>query len=431
MNKARWAEVQLWYNGAKWDAKVKNLSYTDNGTGESDTLELTISNPGGAIRPKKGDTIRARIVGHHWERNGQDKVLECGKFVIDEYSLDTYPTTITLNGLSKPANTDFSTLDRCDTWNSTSLKRIGESIAARYGLTFCFDGMDIDIECREQDGPDGSFYSDLCSQYGFVMKAYCESLWVFERERYKENLAVKTITPAMHNPGSLRYRESLTERYRGGSFRYTDADKDCDILCDVGDKTDKSLFVNQYASGVYDASLQLCAQLNKENHSRVSAGFSSKGEFSISAANTVALAGFGLPDGKYFVEQVSHSVSKSGFGSQFSLVRVEDAFWYWQVGGTIEYHQQDDTGAETYAASEAASAAAGAVAGAAVNLTNAPFYYTSTAATPSCYKSGTFYFYDGILISGRYRITNLASRCGKKPVGQNVTGWVPAEYCGG
>ena len=74
-------------------------------------------------------------------------------------------------------------------------------------------------------------------------------------------------------------------------------------------------------------------------------------------------------------------------------------------------------------------AAAGAEAGAAVTLTNAPFYYTSVASNPSCYKSGVFYFYDGILVNGRYRITNAASRCGKLPVGQNVTGWVPASYC--
>jgi len=74
---------------------------------------------------------------------------------------------------------------------------------------------------------------------------------------------------------------------------------------------------------------------------------------------------------------------------------------------------------------------AGATAGAAVTLTKAPFYYTSVAPKPSCYKSGTFYFYDGILVNNRYRITNTAARCGKLPVGKNVTGWVPASYCNG
>ena len=84
------------------------------------------------------------------------------------------------------------------------------------------------------------------------------------------------------------------------------------------------------------------------------------------------------------------------------------------------------------AAATNAAAAAGAktvAAKQAVSLSNAPFYYTSTAPNPSCYKSGTFYFYDGILVNNRYRITNSPDRCEKLPVGKNVTGWVPAEYC--
>lgn len=438
MDKARWAEVELWYNDTSGIAgRLISLSYTDNGAGESDTIELTLENQDdiwtGSWRPQKGDTIRANIVGHNWEKQGQDKLLECGKFVLDEFSIDTWPSTITLQGLSKPANTDFSTRDRGDTWTNTSLKRIGESIAARYGLEFHFDGMDVEIDCREQSGPDGEFYSELCKDYGFIVKAYCESLWVWERERYKSKAAVKNFLPADHKPGSLSYRQSLTEKYTGGSFRYTDADKDCDILCDVGDESGKVLFLNQRASGVFDASLQLCAAVNEANHGRISMEFATIGEFDVSASNNVRLIGFGSLDGKYFAETVTHTIDRSGgFTTRFSCKGIRDAFWYWEVGGSIEYNQQDEEqSTETYAASEAASAAAGAEAGAAVSLDNAPFYYTSTASSPSCYKSGTYYFYDGILVSGRYRMTNLASRCGKQPVGQNVTGWVPAEYCGG
>lgn len=89
----------------------------------------------------------------------------------------------------------------------------------------------------------------------------------------------------------------------------------------------------------------------------------------------------------------------------------------------------DSTYATTSPAANAASSAAGAEAGASVTLTNAPFYVASTSASPACHKSGTYYFYDGILINGRYRMTNTAARCGKLPVGKNVTGWVPASYC--
>lgn len=63
-----------------------------------------------------------------------------------------------------------------------------------------------------------------------------------------------------------------------------------------------------------------------------------------------------------------------------------------------------------------------------MSLKNCPLYYTSVAKTRSNTVSGTYYLYDGILVAGRYRITNTAARCGKLPVGKNVTGWVDASY---
>lgn len=59
-----------------------------------------------------------------------------------------------------------------------------------------------------------------------------------------------------------------------------------------------------------------------------------------------------------------------------------------------------------------------------VTLENTPLYVSSTAKTPAARKSGTFYIYDGKELNGRYRITNSVDRCGKKPIGENVTGYV-------
>lgn len=59
-----------------------------------------------------------------------------------------------------------------------------------------------------------------------------------------------------------------------------------------------------------------------------------------------------------------------------------------------------------------------------VTLDNTPLYASATAKRPAAYKTGTFYIYDGKEISGRYRITNSADRAGKKPIGENVTGYV-------
>lgn len=54
--------------------------------------------------------------------------------------------------------------------------------------------------------------------------------------------------------------------------------------------------------------------------------------------------------------------------------------------------------------------------------------YTSVIKTKSNTVTGTYYLYDGINVKGRYRITKPASRCGKKPIGKNVTGWIDAKY---
>lgn len=172
-----------------------------------------------------------------------------------------------------------------------------------------------------------------------------------------------------------------------------------------------------------------CAEINNANHGRVKLKFSVMGNWGVSAGNNLRLTGYGDGlnggiNGKYFVDKVTHKYTKSGgFVTSFECSGIFDPFHYWDVGGHIEYHQSEDSSSESYnsayettsPAANAASAAAGATAGAAVTLTKAPFYYTSVAPKPSCYKSGTFYFYDGILVNNRYRITNTAARCGKLP----------------
>ena len=39
-------------------------------------------------------------------------------------------------------------------------------------------------------------------------------------------------------------------------------------------------------------------------------------------------------------------------------------------------------------------------------------------------RSGEWYIFDGKLVNGRYRVTNLESRIGKYPISVNVSGYV-------
>ena len=399
MNNGRRVELDVTYNNAPFagqvGAEIESLTYVDNAADDSDSIDITLDAQDSkwlhGWLPEEGATLRPRIIGRDWNGPGDTHVMECGLFILDDVAYQDAPTTLQVGGVSKPSDTDFSELERETIWKNTSIKRIGESIAGRYGLGFTYDADDYDIECDEQDGTDSSYYT-----------------------------------------------------YTGGYFTYTDADKDLDIVCSVGGGN-HTKNVNRRATSVFDASVQLCAEINNANHGRVKLKFSVMGNWGVSAGNNLRLTGYGDGlnggiNGKYFVDKVTHKYTKSGgFVTSFECSGIFDPFHYWDVGGHIEYHQSEDSSSESYnsayettsPAANAASATAGATAGAAVTLTKAPFYYTSVAPKPSCYKSGTFYFYDGILVNNRYRITNTAARCGKLPVGKNVTGWVPASYCNG
>lgn len=429
---------------------IESLTYVDNAADDSDSIDLTLDAQDSkwlwGWMPQKGATLYPRLLGHDWERPGDERAMDCGLFVVDDVNYSDTPTTLQLGGVSKPSDSNFSEKDRKVTWKNTSIKRIGQTIAARYGLGFTYDAEDYDIECDEQDGADSSYYNTLCQNYGLVLKVYARRLWVYDREAYKAKRAVRTFDRTDIIRGSLSWTTTLSGTYTGGTFDYTDADKDCDISCKMGGGTHiKS--VNRRATSVQDAAVQLCAELNRANHGTIKLRFTVPGDWTVSAGNTINITGYGGGpsggeggiNGKYFVDKVTHKYTKSGgFTTAFECSGVREGFHPYEVGGSIQYNTEgsdtSDTNYsssyETSAAASAASAAAGAEAGAAVTLTNAPFYYTSVAPNPSCYKSGVFYFYDGILVNGRYRITNAASRCGKLPVGQNVTGWVPASYCG-
>lgn len=63
-------------------------------------------------------------------------------------------------------------------------------------------------------------------------------------------------------------------------------------------------------------------------------------------------------------------------------------------------------------------------AGSAINLKNRSLYVSATAAKAVRKISGTYYFYDDKTTNGRRRITTSPANCGKKPIGNYVTGWI-------
>ena len=141
-------------------------------------------------------------------------------------------------------------------------------------------------------------------------------------------------------PGSFTYTETLAGTYTGGTFAYTDQDKDIDITASVGGgKRTKSL--NQYASSVADAAAQLVAALNDANHGSRKISFTIGGNFIIFAGNNVRIEGFGPKiDGKYFVDKTTRTIDRNGFVTKIEASGIDDPFYAWQVGGSIKIHEK-------------------------------------------------------------------------------------------
>lgn len=59
-----------------------------------------------------------------------------------------------------------------------------------------------------------------------------------------------------------------------------------------------------------------------------------------------------------------------------------------------------------------------------ITLKSEPLYSSANGVIPKTKKTGKFYIYDGVGISGKYRITNKKKNCGKKPMWLYVTGWI-------
>lgn len=62
-------------------------------------------------------------------------------------------------------------------------------------------------------------------------------------------------------------------------------------------------------------------------------------------------------------------------------------------------------------------------AGDVVSLDRGKLYHTARGGAYVT-RTGTFYFYDGVKVGNRYRVTNKKDRVGKRPVATNVSGWV-------
>ena len=278
--RTRRAETDLTWNGAAVTSKMvgykATVTYTDAASGEADSLEISMNDRDRqwttAWMPKTGDTLTAAIKVYDWEREGDNRTLDCGFFILDNYSFSWWPMTGTISAVSVPADSAFRATQRTKTWEKATLQAIGNEIAARAGITLTWDveGEPITVESVEQsEQTDCEFYMSLCEEYGLSMKVYAQKIVVYDREQYKERDVAGTIRESEIESGS--WNTTLDGTYTGGEYTYTDPNTEEEIKVTVGTGT-RILKQSGKADNKADAERKITAAVANANHGATTVG---------------------------------------------------------------------------------------------------------------------------------------------------------------
>lgn len=330
----RRATAEIFYNGKSikttLDDFATSFEYSDPDHGESDSISVTIADPGSqwisAWLPSKGDEISAVITFQNRDgESGLRDALNCGKFVIDDLSFSAggQGSQFQIAGVSAPADAAFQARTRTQTWECVTLKKVAETITKRHNLTLVFDAEDVPLATQEQsDTDDCSFLSTLCEAYGLFVKVFSKKLVIFDREKKKKAETVATIDKG--DMSGFSWQTTLAGTYTGGETTYYAPFTNEEIKVTVGTGK-RTLKLNEKADNHADAKRRLEAAIANANHSMTSIRFSTMGMTDIVSGQNILVTGFGKLSGKYYIDSKTDRLSGSGYTSDIEASLVEAA----------------------------------------------------------------------------------------------------------
>lgn len=306
--------LDLFYNGVNISrdiaGSVMQFAYTDRASGSSDSISLTMEDRERHWLtdwfPELGARLSATLCGGDWSGENAAVSLPCGEFVIDNPRFSGEGSTVTLQAVSKPADTDFSETKRNKTWENVTLRQIAADIAGAAGLKLEYTGAEVTIESIEQsDKTDSQFISEICKKYGLTVKIYSYKLVVFDREQLKAEDPAFVIDASEMASWSIDHE--LQGTYTGGEIAYTDPKKEEDLIYKTGE-TGRWYKSTEKVDSLADAELKLKAALADANHAITSISFTTIWNPSALAGLCFSLLGLGRFDGKYFINSVTHKI---------------------------------------------------------------------------------------------------------------------------
>lgn len=317
---ARQSYVTVKYNGKDITKTitdyVEGFEYVDNASGTADTVTLKLNNKSGkwwgSWIPVQGDYVEPTIKVTNWNKEGDNRSLNCGYFLIDDLKYSGPPDIAEIGGIATPINVDFNVTQKSHTWKKTSVKGILSAIANTAGIGLYFSGQDYPIDEIEQSSQeDVTFAFNLCASYNLAMKLYNRKMVVFDQTEYEKKAASLSLDKSKCSDYDLS--KSMTRMYDGVLISYTDSKTNKTLKYQFMLKNgSRILKLNETAESLQDAEIKAKAKLLEYNRKCQSISLETKGDLKYIACKNINVTGFGRLDGKYYIDAVTHSKDANG-----------------------------------------------------------------------------------------------------------------------
>lgn len=292
---------------------------------EGETVTTTKTTKAEEKRAFKGTEIHAMVIQKNPYTDGKDKVLDCGVFEIDSVSYTGPPQKLSIKATSIPYKAKLRQTEHNKTWENTTLKNIGSKIAKDSGMKFMYlSDSNPTYKRKEQvNMTDIAFLKKMCKQAGISLKVTSNTIVLFDAADYEKKAEVKKIKAGKGNILSYSFSTKTADTaYSSCHVIYTDPDTketiEATYTPENANTDGQTLEVKQKVSSVAEAKELARKSLRAKNKGETTAEFTLVGDVDYVAGITVRVYGYGEFNGKYIVEQATHSIT-GGYKVQIKL----------------------------------------------------------------------------------------------------------------
>ena len=274
----------------------------------------------------RGLKISAAIVQENWNADGNDEVLDCGQFELDNVTVDGPPNTVTIKATSLSYTNAIRQTEKSKSWENVTLSQILEFITKKSGMGYMFISSKNPKYTRVEQyrQSDIAFLSRLCHNAGCSLKVTSNIVVIFDQAEFEQNPEIKTIR---FGEEYTKYRLTTNENDNYTSCRVYCTKPSGEVITATvyvedykeDDNNNQCLEIRQNVDSIAEAENLAYKMLRLHNKYEFEASFTFPGDPELTAGSVVVLENFGAWNGRYVIKQAKHTLSHSGYSTQINL----------------------------------------------------------------------------------------------------------------